>query len=128
MERSEKEGIGCMSKIKFKCKKCGWCCRNTNVNISYSDVMRWKREKRYDILSAVSFMDFGKNDKRSGFYFIDTLKKRKDGTKKTCLYFRDTPPACKIYVTRPRSCRDFPLVKKDYGECPEMKRLLRGKI
>lgn len=113
--------------MEFKCQRCGWCCRNTNVNISYSDIRRWESTKRYDILSKVSFMDFGKNDKRSGFYFIDTLKKHKDDTKESCPYFRDNPLiVCKIYNIRPRSCRDFPLIKKDYGECPEMKRLLGG--
>lgn len=68
-------------------------------------------------------MDFGDGDKRSGFYFIKSLEIDKEkGIKKPCPFLRGID--CTIYDTRPRSCRDFPLVRKNYGKCPEMKRLV----
>lgn len=111
---------------QFKCQRCGWCCENTNVNVSYSDIKRWEKQKQWYILAKVSFINFKDPTKQSGFYIIQTLKKNVDGTKGLCpFYIKDPSPRCKIYETRPRACRDFPILRLNAGKCPAHKELVQ---
>ena len=85
----------------FVCQKCGWCCRNVNINVSYSDILRWAKDKRLDILSQISYIDNDDPQKR-GFYIADTVT----APKKPCQFLLDGQ--CSIYETRPRACAEFP--------------------
>lgn len=94
----------------FKCQCCGWCCKNVVINVCYSDIMRWEKEERLDILREISYID---NYKKvgNGFYIAKTAF----NPKQPCPFLKDG--LCSIYATRPLSCKDFPLgVKK--SECP----------
>lgn len=105
--------------MNFKCKRCGWCCRNVNINVSYSDIQRWVKERRLDILNQLSYIDH-KDKKKRGFYITETVL----APKRACPFLKtkDGLAICAIYETRPRSCREFPQAhKKDekkFIKCP----------
>jgi len=107
--------------VTFKCKQCGWCCKNKAINISYSDIMRWKEENRINVLKEVTLIDI-KDNKDTGFYFLKTIGKNRQPC--PFLIDKDGFPSCSIYYSRPMACRDYPLANDDSG-CPEMKRIER---
>ncbi len=105
---------------EFKCRRCGWCCKNKVINILYSDIKRWKKENRNDILKEVSYVEVP-NKIVSGFYFIKTTVP----SHKKCpfLEFKDNLAVCTIYKTRPRTCRNNPEIipkiqYKKWLSCP----------
>jgi len=116
--------------ISFKCQRCGWCCKNKAINILYSDIKRWEKEDRKDILKEVSFVEV-KNPKISGFYFVKTSIPNHD--KCPFLTFKNDLAICSIYETRPKSCRNNPeiipkeLYKKWLG-CPAFREVYRDWI
>lgn len=98
--------------MTFVCERCGWCCKNLSINISYSDIMRWLREQRWDILRQVNFVRFKKEE---GFYFGKTVgEKRVDCS---FLVFENGGFACLIYDTRPKACIDYPMSQPN-SKCP----------
>lgn len=105
--------------MTFECQRCGWCCRNININVSYSDVLRWTKEKRFDILGEISYIDH-KDSKKRGFYITKTVT----APKSACPYLttENGLSSCSIYSTRPRSCTEFPDAhakdEKQKIECP----------
>lgn len=116
---------------KFKCHRCGWCCKHKRINITYSDIKRWEKEGRWDILKEVSFVDYSKHPnpdirKTTGFYFAKTCKPTSEHP---CpfLSMNDGLATCTIYETRPLVCRNNPelLLKevnlKDWLGCPAFK-------
>lgn len=105
--------------MDFDCQRCGWCCENININVSYSDIIRWAKEKRFDILSEIEYIDHEDRKKR-GFY----IRKTVTSPKQACPYLtiEDGLSSCSIYETRPRSCVEFPEAhgkdEKEKIKCP----------
>lgn len=103
-------------KSKFNCKRCGWCCENKVINIAASDLMRWKKEGRKDILKEISWIHNYPRDNTGGFYIAQTAF----NPKQACpfLKYDDNLSSCFIYQTRPRCCRNFPYGQEIVKECP----------
>jgi Fe-S-cluster containining protein len=99
------------SRKSFKCRQCGWCCRNVVINVSHSDIQRWLRGRRKDILDEVSFIDNYPKQGTGGFYIRTTAF----NPKQPCPFHCDE--GCSIYETRPIACRDYPLASVSAG-CP----------
>jgi Fe-S-cluster containining protein len=105
--------------MDFNCQRCGWCCKNININVSYSDIIRWAKEKRFDILSEISYIDH-EDKKKKGFYILKTVT----APKSACPYLttEDGLSSCSIYDTKPRACIEFPNAhakdEKKKIECP----------
>lgn len=95
----------------FECQQCGWCCKNTVINVSKSDIDRWKLEQRDDILSEVSFIANYPRDGVGGFY----IRKSALNPKQPCPFYNGS---CMIYATRPVACRDYPLAVSKPEGCP----------
>lgn len=100
--------------MKFKCKKCGWCCRNEVINVSYSDFVRWQEMSRFDILKEVSFINNYPKKGVGGFYIVKTAF----NPKQPCPFYQKGE--CSIHSVKPRSCKDYPLARKRCG-CPAFK-------
>lgn len=97
----------------FECKKCGKCCIKycSTFSATENDIKRWKKEKRLDIISYVSFMDPNKtwgdlffNPKTGEEIFGRCPFLRKDNNKITY--------HCQIHTTKPDVCRNYPTDKK----------------
>ena len=101
--------------MTFECQRCGWCCENVNINISYSDILRWVKEKRFDILGEISYIEH-EDSKKRGFYIIKTV----EAPKQSCPFLKDS--LCTIHNTLPRACKEFPIAHNDDEklkiECP----------
>jgi Fe-S-cluster containining protein len=77
---------------KNPCWPCANCCTGTVVRIRESDIARWKKEERFDILMCIEeispdavFMIHKKNDE---CIFLD---------KKGCLIYDARPEVCRLY-------------------------------
>ncbi|MHA1309688.1 MAG: YkgJ family cysteine cluster protein [Candidatus Helarchaeota archaeon] len=110
-----------MKIYKFKCVKCGNCCRNKNliVTITHYDLLKiyytLKLNSIDDLLDIVAFYEIDINDKEllkrliypefiiNNKYCILGLNKNNDGS---CIYLKDNK--CTIYKIRPKICRIFP--------------------
>jgi len=110
-------------KVQFKCRRCGWCCKNKVINILYSDIIRWRNEDRKDILKEVSFIRTT-SGLASGFYFRKTTMP----SHKKCpfLDFENDLAKCLIQDTKPRCCKNNPEIipRKDFLKwigCPAFK-------
>ena len=89
----------------FECSKCGNCCKTLVITVSYSDIKRWQKERRVDIIREVVFV---KNaPKGDGFYFETTIVLDKDHKKRPCIFLTEDN-LCSIHETKPRICRDAP--------------------
>ncbi len=96
---------------KFKCLKCGHCCLNLSdayqTSVPDSDVKRWKREQRFDILERVDTF-VGIND-------IWISPKTGEAVSR-CPWLRKLPKKskyiCRIHETKPEHCRNFPKSKR----------------
>ena len=103
--------------MKFKCQQCGNCCKTININVGYSDILRWAKEQRYDILSKITYVESDENG-RSDFYIRDTV------TVKDCpfLGWKGGLSFCTIHDTKPLGCKDAPLAydtqKLEKFDCP----------
>jgi len=96
---------------KFKCVQCGQCCLDLSdayqTSAPESDINRWKREQRFDILEWVGTFE-GMNDiwisPRTGEYV------------NRCPWLRKLPKKskyiCRIHGTKPEKCRNFPKSKR----------------
>jgi Fe-S-cluster containining protein len=96
---------------KFKCIQCGHCCLNLSdayqTSVPESDIKRWKREQRFDILEWVGpfeGMDEIWISPKTGEYVI------------RCPWLRKLPNQekyiCRIHETKPKKCRNFPKSKR----------------
>lgn len=103
-----------------KCIGCGNCCRKRSIDITFSDILRWSDQKRWDILSEVSFIDNYPTKGQGGFY-IETSLKTKEDMDRHCS-FLTSDNLCSIHDTKPRTCSDAPLGYKEFKECPVFER------
>jgi Fe-S-cluster containining protein len=82
----------------FDCLACGACCfqRPGTILVSADDLLRWKRQQHYDILSQLEPGHFG----QMAFCM---------GPNGACVHHGtpDQPHACRIYGARSETCRDF---------------------
>ncbi len=76
------------------CSPCIRCCQGQLIKITEEDILRWKREQRYDILLCMETWTDG----------IPFLIQKKDKTECTFL----TDKGCSIHETRPEICVKFP--------------------
>ena len=94
----------------FVCLKCGKCCREFLICVAYSDIMRWTKQNRQDILREVVFARGCPAG--DGFYFEKTVT----APKKPCP-FLDENNMCSIYETRPTCCKDAPFGFDKFDLC-----------
>jgi len=92
------------------CTQCGKCCTNSNymgsLRATGEDLLRWRREGRWDILQWCGVL--GKADNPLAVLWVhpDTGVE-----KKRCPFVRKIPRTnkynCRIYDTRPQVCHDY---------------------
>ncbi len=85
---------------RFECQQCAGCCKNLRVTVTYSDIARWKREGRWDILQRVAFVE--DRSGRMDFCLDETA------TQNAQCPFLSADNRCRIHSTKPQVCRDFP--------------------
>ena len=101
---------------KFKCVQCGHCCFELSgayqTSVPDSDVKRWRREQRFDILEWVGpfeGMDEIWISPKTGEYV------------NRCPWLRKLPKQnkyiCRIHETKPEHCRNFPKSKRHALDC-----------
>ena len=87
-------------RLKNACVSCGECCKSFgwHLNASKTDLDRWRREGREDLLSSVN---------RLGWIWMDP---QTGEPLETCPFLvRDeTKGLCSIHETKPAMCRDYP--------------------
>jgi len=94
------------------CIGCGNCCRTRVIDITFSDILRWNEQKRWDILKEVSFIDNYPIKGQGGFY----IEKSAKAPKRPCP-FLTSDNKCSINDTKPSGCSDAPLAYKVFPEC-----------
>jgi Fe-S-cluster containining protein len=94
----------------FDCLTCGACCyqRPGTILISAGDLLRWKRDRRQDILEQLEPGHFSQMAFRMGPSGACT----QHGTP-------SEPHACRIYDNRGDTCRDF---EAGSPQCREFRR------
>ena len=96
---------------KFMCVQCGHCCLDLSgayqTSVPETDIKRWEREQRFDILEWVGpfeGMDEIWISPRTGEYV------------NRCPWLRKLPKQnkyiCRIHGTKPEHCRNFPKSKR----------------
>jgi len=96
---------------KFECVQCGHCCLYLSdayqASVPDSDVLRWERENRYDILEWV--------DSFAGLNDI-WISPKTDESADRCPWLRKLPKKdkyfCRIHETKPEHCRNYPKSKR----------------
>ena len=96
---------------KFDCIQCGHCCLELpdayQASVPDSDVLRWERENRYDILERVDLFA-GLND--------IWISPKSGEPVNRCPWLRKLPKKdkyiCRIHETKPEHCRKFPKSKR----------------
>lgn len=92
-----------------ECSRCGKCCTNESfmgsLGATGEDVLRWERERRWDILQYALIL--GPEDSPFADLWIDA-----DGDEKyRCPLVRKdrgrNTHRCTIYDTRPQVCQDY---------------------
>ena len=106
--------------VSPKCIGCGNCCRERAIDITFSDILRWNNEKRWDILKEVFYIDNYPTKGKGGFYFEKSIKK-KENMKRYCPFLTDENK-CSIHNTKPSGCKDAPLAYTEFKECPVFKK------
>ena len=103
-----------------QCIGCGNCCRERTIDITFSDILRWSDQKRWDILNEIFFLDNYPYKGQGGFYFEKSIKKKED-MNRHCP-FLTAENKCLIHDTKPSGCKDAPLAYKEFKECPVFKK------
>lgn len=99
---------------QFICKKCGECCRQLVICLTYSDIMRWVKQNRQDILRETVFAKGAPQG--DGFYFEHTIT----APKKPCLFLKEN--RCSIHKTKPACCKAVPDSLNKFDICPVWKK------
>jgi len=102
--------------ISLHCRQCGNCCRERAIDITFSDILRWKDQNRWDILKEVSYIDNYPIKGQGNFYFEKSIKKKED-MKRYCPFLTNDNK-CSIHYTKPSGCKDAPLAYTEFKECP----------
>jgi Fe-S-cluster containining protein len=97
--------------MKFKCLRCGNCCKGNFVPIVYSDIKRWESQKHADILSKVAWLE-SDGQLVSGFYF-QPISPSKAASKDFVCPFLSKENTCSIHVNKPKACKHFPITASD---------------
>lgn len=102
--------------MKFECQNCGRCCREMIINICYSDIIRWNKQKRWDILREVVWLNNYPRKNTGGFYIHKTVT----APKGPCpfLITNNGSGSCGIHETKPKTCRDAPKTYDKFDICP----------
>ena len=97
--------------MELNCNKCGRCCEEITINVSQTDILRWKEEERKDILQEVSWLHNYPRKNTGGFYIIKTTF----NPKQACPFYNG---ACLIHNTKPKACKDYPFSQTEFfSEC-----------
>lgn len=98
------------------CTNCGKCCTNpdfmANLTATREDVLRWRREYRYDILRFCDVTKLPRGGVIGGDLWIDSeAPEDRNPERERCPFVRKMPGTnrylCRIYETRPQVCRDY---------------------
>lgn len=81
---SDPNDVDFLKKHPELCERCGWCCRNCNIEIRGDDILR---------LGSTDGIDYDKGD---------SFKMRVP-----CMYLKDN--LCSVYEKRPNSCSTYPI-------------------
>lgn len=100
----------------MNCIQCGKCCKSRAIDITFSDILRWNAEERWDILSEVSYIKNYPHAGMGGLYIEKSLKK-KSNMNRHCP-FLTTDNKCSIHDSKPSGCSDAPLGYREFKECP----------
>ena len=101
------------------CTQCGRCCTNPHfmgtMEASASDIARWRKDDRQDILQYADVHDWkpGSAGEAMGFAFADLWMSPRTGNDMLrCPFVRKVRNqdryTCTIYDTRPEVCREYP--------------------
>lgn len=87
------------------CEQCGLCCERHGheITISLSDLMRWREEKREDILSFVRTIEY-----KDEIFGIRNWIDSETGKKLDFCPFLMKNFLCAIHDTKPDHCRMYP--------------------
>ena len=96
-----------------RCVGCGNCCKTRVIDITFSDILRWNEQKRWDILREISYIDNYPQKGAGGFY----IEKSAKAPKQLCP-FLTSENKCSINDTKPSGCSDAPLSYTTFNECP----------
>ena len=95
---------------EFDCLECGRCCyqREGTILVSAADLVRWHRERRFDVLDAIG----------PGHFSQQAFQ---HGATGACIHhgMPGAPHACAIYATRGDTCREFEVGSR---QCLEFRR------
>ncbi|MBN1380988.1 MAG: YkgJ family cysteine cluster protein [Deltaproteobacteria bacterium] len=91
------------NRVPKTCKRCGKCClADANAYITDEDRKRWKKEGRTDILQML--------EREHAIWAGDHLISSENGRYlHGCIFlaYENNQYVCKIYETRPKTCRDY---------------------
>lgn len=80
------------------------------IDVSYSDIIRWWRLQRFDVLKHISWINNYPKENTGGFYILQTVK----NPKQPCPFLlKEKEATCLIHTIKPRACADAPLSYKD---------------
>ena len=103
----------------MRCIQCGNCCRSRAIDITFSDILRWRDEKRWDILNEVYYID-NYPIKGQGRFYIEKSIPKKEDMKRYCPFLINNE--CSIHSTKPGVCKDAPFGYTEFKECPVFKK------
>ena len=102
------------------CARCGNCCKSFDIEPSHEDFLRWVDEDRTDIIEWVYD---GGDDIVHDYVFHSGLKTG------FCpfLSFKGTVAHCEIHETKPKVCKEYPLIKPPHARaCASHTQTLSG--
>jgi Fe-S-cluster containining protein len=104
--------------MEFECRRCGKCCKESwEISADFqNDIVRWIREKRFDILGHVvlnpKYILEPKRFNCEPQWIIDCGHVLFGDVGNKCPFLKEAvgelPASCSIHETRPRVCRRFP--------------------
>lgn len=95
------------NKIKFKCKKCGRCCRDSNIRLSPYDILRLCKRLNISTTDFLKRYAYLVHDKDNQNLLSCMLK-----TSPECLFLDGNE--CTVYNDRPCACRVYPLASDPF--------------
>ena len=109
----------------FSCERCGKCCQGSivgSLQAMVDDIKRWRDEGREDILLYVDQYDIKDADWCSCDIWVSPITRR-DLTR--CPFLRKIRNKdeykCSIHETKPKWCREYPIIKDKKRICLRMK-------